>query len=258
MHKKLYFLKSMRTHNYIMIIFVGPQGVGKTTQASLLQRKLGRSNYNTILTSLTDYTILHIRLIKILGRLCRLCKNCVMVKFYDDLPPHPSPSPEMYRRLFSLVVMAHLIGLVISYIKMKLLMLRNKMLIEHEGFVFKQIPDLYYLARFAKVSDRSIAGILLKFLTKFILRLLVRIKDSATIVYLRACPEVLKPRYSGRPHIEPSHYISFQNEIYDKLTAFYAMIGGSVVEVDANASVHEVHQNVVRALRKVLSNERRE
>ena len=71
----------------------------------------------------------------------------------------------------------------------------------------------------------------------FILRLLIRIKDNATIVYLRTRPEVLKSRYFGRPHIEPSHYISFQNEIYDKLTAFYAMIGGSVVEVDANAPV---------------------
>jgi len=226
-----------------MIIFVGSQGVGKTTQARLLWKKLKSTGCDAHITSLIHYTIFHLKFISLLSRLCR--KNAIIIKFYEDLPPQASPSPEIYRKVFGLLVILHFIGFVLSVIKQKLLMLFYDVLIEHEGYVFKQLADLYYLARVVNVDSNSVAGKLLKFLTAFLLGSLIMIKYR--IIYLQADYSSLKTRYlKRRTHIEPLDYISFQNKIYNMLIlGLNSLISGIVIKLDADRSIGKVHLDVI-------------
>jgi hypothetical protein len=233
-----------------LIVFVGCQGAGKTTQAFLLLNDLISLGYNVCIASFIDYTIFHLKFIGLLGRLCR--ENTIRVKFYEDLPPSPSPSPEIYRRLFILLVLLHFVGFVISSIKRKFLKFLYQLVVEHEGYVFKQFVDIYFLAIFAKIRSKSMADTLLRRFSMMLLSALL--KDKILVVHLTAKkPNILKKRYIKRPHVEPTFYLCFQEKMYAKLIEYLARSRNiDVVNVDCNLSATKVHQLVTNAVRRSL------
>jgi deoxyadenosine/deoxycytidine kinase len=181
--------------------------------------------------------------------LSRLCSTeTAFVKFYEDLPPQPSINPEIYRKLFSLLLAFHLVGFVLSAIKQRVLMLFYETLVEHEGHVLKQIADLHYFANLIKVSRHSLAGKSLSVLTALLLRSLA--KSKAIIIHLEGEPDSLRPRYLRRnTHIEPSDYINFQNRIYDELILILkGSIDRSIIKLDANRPILELYQEIISSI----------
>jgi hypothetical protein len=170
-----------------------------------------------------------------------------MVKFYEDLPPSPSPSPKIGRKLFILLIFLHFIGFTISLAKKRLLMLLHQVVIEHEGYVFKQLADLYFLAAFDKVESNSITNILLKRFSMMLLSALL--KNRTLIIHLRGDVNVLKKRYAKRPHVEPTHYLHFQEKMYSKLIKYLAdSLKVDIVSVDFSLEVDKVYSTIAKAV----------
>lgn len=238
-------MKMNVTKTSYLIIFIGPQGAGKTTQAMLLLKRLKSLNYDVNVTSLITYAFFHLKFISLLNKLCKT--NVIMVKFYEDLPPQPSPSPEIYRRLFVLLLVLHFMGFMLSLIKRAFLKLFHEMLIEHEGFIFKQIADLYFLAGFVKIELNSASGKLLKMLSTLLLSSLL--KERVIIIRLESDINSLKKRYVKRPHIEPTHYINFQNSVYRKLVKRLSEFPNiDVLELDSSQTIAKTHLNIVSSI----------
>jgi len=226
-----------------LIILIGLQGVGKTTYARILSKWFKCLNRCVHIASLIHYTVFHLKFISLLGCLCKT--NTVKVKFYEDLSSQPSPSPEIFRRLFPLLIFLHFIGFVLFLIKQRFLMFSRDVVIEHEGYVFKQLADLNFLAAFAKIRLDEVGGRLLKRFNMMILSILL--KNEALIIRLRADVNVLKKRYVNRPHIEPTHYILFQERVYNIITellsAYWKL---NIIDIDSSRNITETFFKIVK------------
>jgi len=186
----------------IFIVFVGPQGAGKTTLAKFLVKKL-RSNekHGICYVKLIDYTIFHHMYLRALSKLNR------------------SGDPSIiFSKLFPLYVLQHIMGLLMSYVKFAILRLASRctFTVEDEGFIFKEIADLYFIAHAtgtlkSRFNLRLIRGIL-----ALVLALGGKVLgENAVIIYVSAPYNVLKARYvADNRNIEPKPYVDFQSVVY--------------------------------------------
>jgi hypothetical protein len=112
-------------------------------------------------------------------------------------------------------------------------MLNNDLIIDQEGYIFKQIADLHYLARYARISIKSRMW---KTLRKFyLLLLLTAMKKNLIIFHLDAEYSELIKRYKERGLIEPPNYIRVQDYVYKVLLL---IIKSSNIR---NISIHEIY-----------------
>jgi len=186
----------------IFIVFVGPQGAGKTTLAKFLMRKLiSNEKYGICYVKLIDYTIFHHAYLRALSKLS-----------------NGSDSSILFSKLFPLYALQHIMGLLISYIKFTILRLVSRcvFMVEDEGFIFKEIPDLYFIAyvtgslrsRFNLRLIRGVLALILALGGKILGR-------NAVIIYVSAPYDVLKVRYIiDNRGIEPKPYVDFQDVAY--------------------------------------------
>ncbi|MGC9107628.1 MAG: AAA family ATPase, partial [Infirmifilum sp.] len=148
-----------------MIVLIGPQGAGKTTLAKLLVEELRAQGFKSCIVKAIDYTIFHHMFIRFVNRLVK--DNVVFVVFYENLPPQRSASPAIFRRFLPLLVFLYMLGLIISLLKLKLFRLVKGcgIILDDEGFIFKQLPDLLFLIAYSKPSNRELklAGMFFKF-----------------------------------------------------------------------------------------------
>lgn len=235
-----------------MVILVGPQAIGKTTQARMLKFRLDSKSYDNkiCVTDLIQYTFFHLHFQKILRILCQ--SRRVMGQFYEGEAPKPTVDPQVYRKLFMIQEALHMLGFVLSLVKQKTLIIRNKILIEYEGYVFKQLADLWFLANELKVVDEdSFARRLLHKITAFLLSYISRF-DGLVILLLEADFETIRTRCSkDRSRIEPWKYVMFQRVLYDKIiTMFQNLKNGNikVVRIDANRSISAVGSDIFSGL----------
>lgn len=229
--------------NHEVIVFVGPQGSGKTTHARLLCKKLQSLRWKTCCASLTHYTFFHLKLTNLLRQLCR--NERFKITLCEGTPPETSSNSEIYRKLFGLLVLSHLVSFALSFALLKLLLFFYERLLEDDGYVLKQIADLYYFANIAKIDRHSIAGRLSKTLVRLLLSSLAGKK--LIIIHLEVDSTNLQYRYIERKtHVEPSNYIDFQNGIYAKLSlVLNDSINGRVAKLDASQSISQVHQQII-------------
>jgi len=177
------------------------------------------------LVKLDAYTFFHISYIRIVNRLFR--RVGVIVRFYEDLPPAFSAPPSAYRKLMPLMVALHLLGFLASQVKLLLARRGAQVLMEDEGFVFKQIPDLLFLAGWSGSHRSKPLLKLLSFSTLFLLTAARRL--DPVIVWLRADHGTLQARYGRRgTPIEPRIYVEFQERLRASL-----LRGFRVLELDA-------------------------
>jgi len=187
----------------IFIVFVGPQGAGKTTLAKLLMKKLRfNEKHDICYVKLIDYTIFHHAYLRALSKLNR-----------------GGDSSIIFSKLFPLYVLQHIMGLLMSYIKFTILRLTSRcaFMVEDEGFIFKEISDLCFIA-YATGSLRSRFNLrLIRSVLALILALGGKVLGRNTvIIYVGAPYDVLKVRYitDNRGGIEPKPYVDFQDVVY--------------------------------------------
>ena len=211
-----------------LIVLTGPQGSGKSTLARLL---LARCPSRCRLVKLDTYTLLHISYIRIVNGLFR--RTGVIVRFYEDLPPAVSAPPSAYRKLMPLMVALHLLGFLASQVKLLLARRGAQVLVEDEGFVFKQIPDLMFMAGWSGSHRFRPLLKLLSLSTLFLLTAARRLDPA--IVWLRADHGTLRARYRKRgTPVEPGIYVEFQERLRARL-----LRGFRVLELDASCSSPE-------------------
>jgi ABC-type multidrug transport system fused ATPase/permease subunit len=188
----------------IFIVFIGPQGAGKSTLARLLMKKLTHEGFTTRIVKLIDYTIFHRTYLKVL---ISLTKN-------TDLS-------RVFSKLFPLFIFLHFAGSLISAVKIILskLMWKCNVIIEDEGFIFKEIADIYFTAYITDSLKTKINQRTAKLLLIFLLTIGRKVVGRHVItIYVNAPYDTLKVRYSKyKRRMEDKRYIIFQNYIYNKL-----------------------------------------
>jgi len=225
------------------IVFVGPQGAGKTTQALLLRLWM-RNVYHIDINvrKFIRYTTLHKALSHIVTKIAKLFGRVELVKFYRDEPPVLSPSGEIFRIFFPLLVFAHIIALVVDS---TLFRIHRKFFVDDEGFVFKQIADLYYLAhKFGLLPSRSF-----KLFLRLALGLISKLEFKAIVFQIRDY-RILVDRYEKQKtsaywrKIEPEDYINLQQTVYNRIAKELA----NVCFVNAQQDTFKVFREVLKCL----------
>lgn len=217
-----------------VVVFVGPQGSGKSTLAYIFNKL-----FKVKVVKAIFYTIFHIWGIKIINFLGAISGKTVVVKFYEDDAPRLSASPELYRRLMRFFVLLHILGLVIDHIAILLRSWKagNKIVIEDEGFIYKQLADLLYLAKFVGFP---MGHPLIKFFVSLALMILKHV-DKA-VLFMVHDYNILRSRYlkqkayTGWRKVEPVDYVLFQ-------IAVYKAVGVGCV-VDASGDLKRVFEDV--------------
>jgi deoxyadenosine/deoxycytidine kinase len=180
----------------------------------------------------------------------------VPVKFYEDAPQKMVPNPKFIRKMSTLYIMLHVFGLFISIVKVTLLRRIYDIVIEEEGFVFKDINVLFslLLARESK-TQRSI----FLYLLNFVLRLIARsLASNSYIVRLTAPYTVLRKRYLIRgTHIEPRHYVLWQEAVFNVMQRLFPTLFVTVIDT-SRLNPFEVAREILRTIQHIdLVNERR-
>jgi Cdc6-like AAA superfamily ATPase len=186
----------------IFIVFVGPQVAGKTTLAKFLIRKLlSNEKHGICYVQLIDYTIFYHVYLRALSKLNMSSNSSIL-----------------FSKLFLLYALQRIMGLLISYIKYTILRLvsRCAFMVEDEGYIFKEISNLYFMAyvtgslgsRFNLRLIRGVLALILALGGKILGR-------NAVIIYVSAPYDVLKVRYIfDNRGIEPKLYVNFQDVVY--------------------------------------------
>jgi len=229
-----------------MIVFVGPQAVGKTTQAKVLVLKLKSQGYDKVhITRLITYALFLFVFQNILKTLFKSRK--VLSKFYEDENPTPTVDPQIYKRLIMITVVLHLFGFIISLLKQKILMLRNSILIEHEGYIFKQLADMWFLAKKLNITtEKSVALRLLGKVTTFFLSSALK-NGLFVIIFFQARYGFIQAGCLARnSHIEPAEYTKFQDSIYSRFAPIISKYDHiKVTDIKADRAINDVHLDIL-------------
>lgn len=212
-----------------VIVFVGPQGSGKSTLATPLVFAFRKQGYRSCVYKMIDYTIFqNVVFYKLfIKSIYNIVKdNIILVRFYEDSPYYNIASPRVFIELFPLLLFFHILGTIISVIKFTIAraLLRCNVIIEDEGFTFKQIADVIFLYIYNYILAKIVYGtinsliirlnyILLKYFVRFLLILTYRF--DVEVVCLYADYNSLKQRYRARgSYTEPPYYVHFQKRLY--------------------------------------------
>lgn len=245
MSKQGISIEMNRCSAFKLIIFIGPQGAGKTTQAKLLARHMQRICNTKVKTiKLIHYSILH----KLYFSILKIFKR-MRVKFYEGHPYTEVPSRKLFAALFPLYLLLHLLGFAISSMLFTLFKkISRGYVIEDEGYIFKQLADLLYTALFYKIDLSK--NSMLKFILDILIRKVRLMFNYTTVVYLRTTNhKILRKRYitQKRGLIEPLHYVLSQIATYDVLINTVAT-AERVLILNSSERPTRIYQLILRML----------
>lgn len=223
----------------LFIIFVGPQGSGKTTQALLLAQSLAaRKHTKVCITESIHYTIITKLWYQLIIFITRRRSSH---KFYENGGIQEFVEPTILRKLFPLDVLIHILSAVFSLLKIYMLLLFYGTVIEQEGCILNQIVYIAFIHR-KYISPISIAkklGALFSLLPK-----------RSVIMMLRVDYEQLKRRYLKRgSYIEPSYYVEFQSFMYDEVVK---CLPRRVIQINANKNVEAIFRDVWKVVSDII------
>jgi deoxyadenosine/deoxycytidine kinase len=229
-----------------LVVFVGAQGSGKTTQARLLSKTLEYRGKKVHVTSLSYSPLFHCAFIKLAVKASG--SNVVKTRFYEDKPAQASPNPKTVAKLLWVADLFQFSSFVLSQVKLAALKPFNKIIIDHEGYVLKQIADFICLAGDAQKATGSKPKKSAGTLTGFLLRSLA--KNRVVLFYLKAEHASLRPRYAKRgTAVEPAGYTDFQNSFFENLlSALDGVRSVAVVRVDSNRSAEAVQAQIAASI----------
>lgn len=207
-----------------IVIFVGPQGVGKTTLAGLLRKSL--SLKRACIVAADTANNLYIIFEKLIA-----CVKGIYSRFYPDRELILRPDPRVLSKLWLLELVLGILGHLIALFKLTILSLFYDIVIEHEGFTFKFLANFMY-SQFVYARRKLDSNTLLKralSLTIFIVlhslatvSRLMKFKILIVNMYAPYNRLIVRYRSRGSP-IEPLHYVYFQQYIYSQIAKLIKM-----------------------------------
>jgi len=216
----------------LLIIFLGPQGSGKTTQAILLKKRLEELGYRVTVTESIHYTLLlriwHKLLISLTGRK-------IKYRFRSEGLVEEFVEPSLLARTFIIDFMINMVAAIISTLKLSILSIFYPVIIEHEGLTYNQLAYLCFIYR--KLFS-------IKFLVSrynILLRLLPKKKLIIVFDITNLNPVDLRVRYRERRSLsEPWYYVKYQAAIYKALASLehqYAIFDASMAKVSLSNDI---------------------
>jgi len=238
----------------MLAVFIGPQAVGKSYHAQMVFKTNIDSNTKSTLVSLNYHALFHVKLTSIIDNvICKILNKCVLAKFYLNKPKTMLGSPQIYYAFLPLFCLIHLLAFIASEIRIFMCMLSNDLVIDQEGYAFKQIADLHYLAKYAGVSYESFMWKVLRKL--YLLFLLNVMKKNLIIFHLELEYDELIKRYINRGLIEPSYYINTQNLVYRAFLSIfksYSIRQISIYEVYTGGQKEQISKLIISKLNQLL------
>jgi len=197
--------------NRLLVIFLGSQGSGKTTQAMLLKRKLENEGYRIAITESIHYTAL-------LGVwhkfLIFLTKRKIRYRFRSEGLIEEFIEPSLLAHMFKVDFIINFLSAIFSFLKISLLLLFYPIVIEHEGYIYNHLAYLIFIYRklFTIKFVLKMYKILLRFMPCKRLVILLDISSlKSSDLYIR---------YKKRGSLsEPWYYIKYQAAIYKAFTS---------------------------------------
>lgn len=195
----------------MLVIFLGPQGSGKTTQAVILKRKLENEGYRIAITESVHYTVF----LRIWHKfLMFLTRRKIKYRFRSEKLIEEFVEPSFLAHMFKIDFIINLISAIISALKILLLSLFYQLVIEHEGFIYNHLAYLFFIYR--KLFT-------VKFLLKkyqVFLRLLPKKRIVVILDTSNVKPIDLYKRYRKRGSLsEPWLYIKYQAIVYKTISS---------------------------------------
>jgi thymidylate kinase len=230
-----------------MIIFVGPQGTGKTTQAYLLLDLLKSKGLSGRVISFSQHALLQKLAGKFLVKISG--SNAVRNKFHENLSAELSPSPEVYKKLHVFLIGLHVLNLAFVKVLTAFSQIFFNVVIDSEGYSIKQLADLHFdvLTRLESLSGKNLVIADRLLLSSFN-------PEKMSIIYFEGRPELLRSRYLSRKSgIEPSKYIFFQNCVFKKAVQSFEERGGVVVKLNAYKSIESVQADISASVSMLIT-----
>lgn len=188
-----------------MVIFVGPQGSGKSTQADLLFDWLQSHNFRVRKTQIIHkhlFAYLFEKILVILGRYSYwVYPSGEKIKVLDY---------EFERRIFGLWFFIQVFSVIVTVFFRVYLWLWSGFTVIAERYIPDAVIHLLMIGDFHNPNDSFVTN-----LTRHLLRY---IPKNSLIVFLNCKYSVLKQRYNSRgSQIEPEFYISRYIELYPSI-----------------------------------------
>jgi thymidylate kinase len=225
------------------IVFVGPQGCGKSTQARLLNDSLTRNGASVNVVSFLYYVSFHNLLARFTMKIKR--QQVTEATYYENLPPQAVINPTAYRDSYLLSILLHITSLLLTLSKLRMVGSHSNIVIDHEGYLFKEIVDFNYSAHTIKISSHRFLGKLLRFLNVLFLSILK--KTDAFVIFFGGSAESLRERYLMRQSgIEPIEYLNFQIDTYRQIvSSIEASKKVKLLRVDQTSNIDNIHNAIV-------------
>jgi thymidylate kinase len=195
------------------IIFFGPDGSGKTTQADMLVNELRKNGLRTRKLWLRS---LH-TLAFVISKVAMKAMNLPTVYEFRARYSHK----RFFREIWYAIEFSSILPLIFAKFRMPLL--RGETVVA-ERYVIDWIVSLSYVSRNESLLDSRLAKAVLRFIPK-----------NALLIYIDATYDAIRSR--GRTE-DSFDYIEFQRRCYKKI----AQKLNSVIIDTSNKSVQEVHK----------------
>ena len=194
------------------IIFFGPDGSGKTTQADMLVKELNTSGVKTKKLWLRSLHTLAFLISKLAMQLLHLDSVYEFRAKYSQ--------KRSFRRIWYAIEFLSILPLIL--VRFRLPLLRGYTIVA-ERYVIDWIVSLSYLSHNELMLDSLLARSVLKFIPK-----------GANLIYMDATYEAILSR--GRSE-DSKEFIEFQRTLYTRIAS---MLNATIVDT-SDKSIREVH-----------------
>jgi thymidylate kinase len=212
----------------VFVYFLGPNGVGKSTQIKLLIDWLkGRK----VKTKIAYVQCNHLPVLILEGFIIRLGRSSSYV--YPDGTRLTNPSAEIMQKIKYFWFCLQFLSIVfLSFVRVYLPLLLGYTVVA-ERYVLDSVSDLYWFSRHLKVNQR--------FFSSLVKVLLYLVPENTVIVHLDAPYDVLRVRYGERGSVvQPREYVDVHHEFSWRLPE--AVRKGNVRTVHFDSSVDGISE----------------